>query len=107
MTGGRTPDHSGASPLRRAHVSLSVLIGVSVLAAGGLSMAVSAPPSPLAGVGFAAGAVILLVAMTLAGRVTIALERARRRDRPPVPPLTNAPVFSRLMRLATSRTNRR
>lgn len=69
-------------------------------------MAVSAPPSPLVGIGFAASALILLVAMTLAGRVTIALERARRRDRP-APPLTSAPLFDRLMRLAASPSNRR
>ena len=87
-----------ASPLRRAHRSLWVLIAVSILASGGLSAAVSAPPTPTTGMWFAFSAVVLVVAGFLAARVVVALERARRAARPPAPPLaTGFPVVSRLV----------
>lgn len=84
------------SPLRRAHQSLSVLLIVSILAAGGVSAAIMADPSPMAGIGFAASAVLLAIAGTLAARVVIALERVRRMSHAPAKPLPNAPLFNKL-----------
>lgn len=89
---------SGGSSLRRAHRSLWVLIAISILAAGWLSAAVSSPPGPMTGLSFALSAMLLLAAMMLAARVVIALERARRATRPPMPPLaTDFPVMTRLL----------
>ena len=96
MTSGRVS--SGArSPLRRAHLSLGVLLIITILAAGGVSAAIMADPSSMAGIGFAASAVVLAIAGTLAARVVIALERVRRMSRAPEKPLPNAPLFTKLM----------
>jgi len=85
------------SPLRRAHQSLAVLLFVSILAAGGVTAAIMADPSPMSGIGFAASAVLLAVSVTLAARVVIALERVRRMSRAPAKPLPNAPLFTKLI----------
>lgn len=78
-----------------------MLIVISILASGGLSTALSAPPNPLTGLAFALSAVVLVVAGLLAARVVIALERARRaarRQHATHPPLTTAfPILSRLL----------
>jgi hypothetical protein len=75
-----------------------VLTAISILAAGGLSAAASAPPSPMTGLSFAFSAVLLVVAGLLAARVVIALERARRAARPPIAPLaTDFPLMTRLL----------
>lgn len=65
----------------RAIRSLWILIGIMILSLGGLSKTVASPPSPLAGIGFAAGALVFTFALILASRITIALERARRAAR--------------------------
>jgi hypothetical protein len=81
---------------------LWILIGVATLAAGGVTSTVTAPPSPLVGVGFGVSALILVVSFLLAARVTIALERARRLSRPVVAPdVESYPVFRRLFRVGT------
>lgn len=93
-----TPAH----PLRRAHRSLWLLVGIMVVSLGAVTSAAAAPPSPLTGTAFAVGAVVFLLALVLASRVTIALERARRRDRP-APVETRRPIlFDRLLRRAPS-----
>ncbi len=90
-----------ASPLGRAHRSLWILIGIAILAAGGVSAAVTATPSPLVGIGFGLSALILVVSLLLAGRVTIALERSRRLSRPVAASEPNPyPVLSRLFRVS-------
>ena len=90
--------HSGATSPRRAHRSLLVLSTVSVLAAGGLSTAVSAPPSAAAGLAFALSALLLVAGTTLAARVVIALDRAKRAARAPTPPLAeDFPMLTRLL----------
>ncbi|WP_458040504.1 MULTISPECIES: hypothetical protein [Bacteria] len=63
-------------------MSLVVLTGLSILAAGGLTAAISAAPSPATGLLFAASAVLSIVAGTLCVRVVLALERVRRGIRP-------------------------
>lgn len=97
MTSGKVTSRS-RSPLRRAHVSLSVLLTVSTLAAGGVTASIMSDPSPGAGIGFAASALLLAVSGTLAVRVVIALERVRRKSRVPAEPLPNALFFNKLMR---------
>ncbi len=89
------------SPLRRAHRSLWILIGIAIVAAGVVSTLVMAPPSPLVGIGFGLSAAILGVSLLLAGRVTIALERARRLSRPAAPEANSYPILSELFRVFT------
>lgn len=89
---------SGQSPSRRAHRWLVFLIVIMVLAAAAISAAVSAPPSPLVGVSFGLSALIFAAAFILAGRITIALERARRRALPPPPDTNSFPLLSKLFR---------
>ena len=95
---GRADAGAGRSPLGRAHRSLGILIAVSVLSAGALSLSLGAPPSPAAGIGFGLSALVLAAALTLAARVTIALERARRMNRPAAAANDSFPVLSRLVR---------
>ncbi|MFA4840174.1 MAG: hypothetical protein WC580_00525 [Agrococcus sp.] len=85
---------------RRAHRSLIVLIALSTIAAGGLATAASAPPSPMAGLAFAGSALLLAAAGTLAVRVVLALERARRAVRPRAAVRwDDLPVLSRIVGL--------
>ncbi|TDW28886.1 hypothetical protein [Cryobacterium psychrophilum] len=91
---------SGTSPLRRAHASLWILIGIAILAAGGLTSTVMAPPSPIVGFGFGVSALLLAASLVLAGRVTIALERARRNSRPVIPDNDSLPILRKLLRIA-------
>lgn len=72
----------GPSPLRRAYRSLGILLTIAVLMAGVLSVSLTAPPGPLTGLSFLASTVVFIVAFTLAARVVVALERARRRVHP-------------------------
>ncbi|MHB1235641.1 MAG: hypothetical protein ACYCZK_08200 [Microbacteriaceae bacterium] len=55
---------------------------VTIAMAGTLTSSLAAPPSPLVGLTFAVSAVVFIVAFGLAARVTIAIERARRRAHP-------------------------
>ena len=64
---------------RRAHRSFWLLVTLAALSTGTLSGALTAAPSPLTGLRVAAGGLVLLGSLTLATRVMIALERARRR----------------------------
>jgi hypothetical protein len=82
----------------RAIRSLWILIGIMIISLGVLSTAVASPPSPLVGIGFAASALVFTIALVLAGRVTIALERARRAARPPLEIADSFPILSRVFR---------
>ena len=66
--------------MNRARRSFWLLVGVAVLAVGGLSQAVSAQAGPLAAIGLATSALLLVVSLMLAARVMVAIERARRRS---------------------------
>lgn len=57
---------------------LWVLVLVTVLAAGSLSSALKARSGPVTGVRVLASGIVAAVALTLAARVMLALERARR-----------------------------
>ena len=63
-----------------AQRSFWLLVLVAVLATRALSSALGASASPSTGLRVAASGLVLLVSLTLATRVMIALERARRRD---------------------------
>ena len=72
---------------RRARRSFWVLALVSVLAAGSLSNALASEPGSITGIRVAISGLVLVVAVTLAGRVMIALDRvhtlARTASEPP------------------------
>jgi hypothetical protein len=76
------PSTNQANPLKRAHFTLWILTGIMMTAAGGVTLMADASPSPLVGIGFAVSATIFVLALILASRVTIALERSRRKARP-------------------------
>lgn len=83
----------------RAIRSLQILIVITVISLGVLSAMVTAPPSPLVGIGFAASALIFTASLTLASRITIALERARRATKPSMMAADDSfPVLSRIFR---------
>ncbi len=89
---------SGHSQSRRAHRWLVFLIAIMVVTAGAITAAVTAPPSPLVGLSFGLSSLIFVAALLLAGRVTIALERARRRALPPPPETNPFPLLSKLFK---------
>jgi len=60
---------------------LVLLVVLSVLTTGALSSALAAPASPFTGLRVAASGLVLIASMTLATRVMLALDRARRRSR--------------------------
>jgi hypothetical protein len=95
------------SPIAKAHLSLWILILVSVLMAGSVSAAAAAPPSPTAGVLFAFSAILLVASLTLAGRVTMALERARRLTRPPQGDSDSTPVLNWILQRTRGEDHRR
>jgi hypothetical protein len=70
-----------ASALQRARRRFWLLLVTAALSAGSLSSALGAPPSPLTGLRVAGSGLVLLVSLTLAARVMIALDRARKRAR--------------------------
>jgi len=72
-----TPD--SARRWRTARRSFWVLTLVAMAATGSLSAALAAAPSARTGLWVAASGVVLIAAVTLAARVMVALERARRR----------------------------
>jgi hypothetical protein len=79
--------------------SLWILIAIMIVSLGILSTTIASPPSPLVGISFAASALIFTIALILAGRITIALERARRRTaRQPIAVSNSFPVLSRIFR---------
>ena len=73
-----TPPH----PTARARKSFWTLVLIAALAAGALSAALKAHPSPAAGATVAISGAVLAISLTLATRVLLALERARRSARP-------------------------
>lgn len=73
--------HPARSAFRRAYRSFWLLLAVAVLTTGALSSALAAPPSPFTGLRVAVNGLVLMSSMTLATRVMLALERARRRAR--------------------------
>jgi hypothetical protein len=62
-------------------VSLRVLIAAAIASSAGLTASIAAPPSPTAGLGVAVFGPLLAVALALAARVLLALERAHPRRR--------------------------
>ena len=66
---------------RSAQRSFWLLVLVAVLATGSLNSAFRAVPSPLTGLRVAASGLVLIASLTLATRVMIAVERARRKAR--------------------------
>lgn len=64
--------------LQRAHRTFWSLVGISALAAGALSRAVTQNPGPLTGLLVAVSGTLMLFAVALAARVMIALDRVRR-----------------------------
>ena len=72
-----TPD--SAQRWRTARRSFWVLTLVAMAATGSLSAALAAAPSARTGVWVAASGLVLTAAVTLAARVMVASERARRR----------------------------
>lgn len=77
------PPMSGPAPGKRAYRSFWLLVGVSVLAIGSLSSALTAPSSPVTGIRVAVSGLILIASLTLTTRVMTALARARRHVRKP------------------------
>lgn len=65
-----------ASSLRRARRSFWLLLGVSVLAAGSLSSALTAAASPGTGLRVAGSGLVLTVSILLAAHVYLAIDRA-------------------------------
>jgi hypothetical protein len=70
-----------ASALQRARRRFWLLLVTAALSAGSLSSALAAPPGPFTGLRVASSGLVLLVSLTLAARVMIAIERARKRAR--------------------------
>jgi hypothetical protein len=60
-------------------MSFWILVGISVLAAGSLTAGLESDPGPVTGLRVAGSGLVLVAAMTLAGRVMVGLSRARRR----------------------------
>jgi len=81
MLGRASQPTAGRSTHRRAYRSFWTLVIVAVLSTGVLSSAWAAPPSPFTGLRVAVSGLVLLVSLTLAVRVMVALERVRRRSR--------------------------
>ncbi len=74
------PSESGPSA-RRALWSFWILILVAIAAGGSLRAALTAESGALTGVRVALSGLVLLVALTLAARIVVFHERARRRSR--------------------------
>lgn len=72
---------SRAGTDRRALRAFWALTVVAVLAAGLLDDALGAAPSPTTGLRVAGSGLALVASVALAGRVLLALDRARRRSR--------------------------
>jgi hypothetical protein len=69
--------HSARRPLR----SFLFLTVVAIAAAGSLGAALAAHPGALTGVRVALSGLVLVAAVTLAGRIMVVLERARHHGR--------------------------
>lgn len=93
-----SPLRTAQPPSRRANRWLMILIAIMIVTAGAITSAVTAPPSPLVGLSFGLSSLIFAAALILAARVTIALERARRRAHPPPPETNPFPLLSKLLK---------
>ncbi len=67
----------------RARRSFWALVLIAALATGALSTALKAHPSPAAGAAAALSGAVLAISLTLATRILLALDHARRTTRPP------------------------
>ena len=67
------------TPTRRVRRTFWILVGVAVLAAGGLSSGLAARSNPLTGLRVAASGIVLVAALTLAARILVHGDRERRR----------------------------
>ena len=72
-------------PMERVLWTFWLLTLLAVAAAGSLSAAARAGASPITGLRVALSGLVLLVALVLATRVLIGLERARRKSTPSHP----------------------
>jgi hypothetical protein len=77
------PMPTTTNPTARARKSFWALVLTAALATGALSTALKAHPSPTAGATVAVAGTVLAISLTLATRVLLALDRARRATRPP------------------------
>ena len=66
---------------QRARRSFWVLTLIAVAATGSMSAALAARPGALTGLRVAISGLVLLAAVTLAARIIVVLDRARRRGR--------------------------
>ena len=94
-------------PVGRVIRVLWILISVMILSLGVISTTVALAPSPLVGIGFAASTLVFIVSLTLAGRITIAFERARRAARPPTASSDSFPILGRIFRRTPRRSRYR
>ena len=81
MTGRANKRRVNRAASQRARRSFWILVTVAVLDAGALTSALSAAPGPITGLRVAASGVVLIATLTLATRLMLALERARKRAR--------------------------
>jgi hypothetical protein len=63
--------------MRRVIITFWALVAISVLAVGGLSRAVSSPPSAATGLAFLLASAVLIIAGSLAARILVAVWRER------------------------------
>ena len=66
--------------LRRVRLTFAALVLVAVVAVGGLSKALSAPSSPVAGITVAATGIVAAAAIGLAVRMIVVIDRGRDGD---------------------------
>jgi hypothetical protein len=72
-----------SNPTARPRNTFWALLLIAVLATGGLSTALKAHPNPAAGATVAVSGLHLAASLTLATRILLALDHARRTTRPP------------------------
>ena len=70
------------NPTARARKSFWALVLIALLATGALSTALKTHASPTAGAAVAVSGAILAISLTLATRILLALDHARRAARP-------------------------
>ena len=65
------------TPLRRIRLTFVALVAVAVFAVGVLGQAATWSPSPVTGLVVAASAVVSVIAVALAGRMLVLVDRTR------------------------------
>lgn len=73
------PPSARRAPLRRARRTFVGLLVIAIIAAGSLNAGLGSGSSPMTGLRVAVSGVFLIAALALAARVSIAVERARRK----------------------------